>query len=302
MVRTNKNITVGARVEGCFGPLIPNPNPAIKRRVRSRVVGTVLRGLERHRWEVRFDFDGKQQEVRSNALKLVPASYGIPLNEASPSPSRTLASGRNSSSSDTTVTTTSVTAPATNVTASTIIGNDADADADPSIHDAFMEHEDDVAPDNDDEEDVNENADPPEIPNNDFCFTEDDFLRATQEYNDATRHHGIYNNRWDEIKQLEGHEEVCTNAKDGTVVWKVVPQVLDDELKDVREYEEKLFSDDKYNTYKKDVDDWDYNKSFWALWPSTIDEDISSLQEIITKENVKRKEKFQRPIKIITKR
>ena len=29
-------------------------------------------------------------------------------------------------------------------------------------------------------------------PNNDFCFTEEDFLRASNEMNDATRHQGIY--------------------------------------------------------------------------------------------------------------
>ena len=46
-------------------------------------------------------------------------------------------------------------------------------------------------------------------------------------------------------KELKGYEEVCTNTADGRLVWKVVPQVFDDELKDVREYEEKLFSDKK---------------------------------------------------------
>ena len=103
-----------------------------------------------------------------------------------------------------------------------------------------------------------------------------------------------------EIKELEGHKEVCTDTADGRVVWKVAPQVLDDELKDAREYKEKLFSDEKYNAHKNNTDDWDYNKSFCALWPSTIDNGILSLQEVIRNENVKRRENFQRPIKVIT--
>ena len=198
----------------------------------------------------------------------MPNGTGIPLNEETRSPLRTVASNRNSSSSTTTV----VTDP---FTASTVRET---ANVDAFIQDAFSEEEDNVEPA---PETPNNNTEQAQIPNNDFCFTEDDFVRVRQEHNDATRHQGIYNDTWDKIQELVGHEEVCTNLADGSVTWKVVPNVYDDELKDVRKHEEYLFSDVKYNTFKNDTYGWDYNKSFWALWPSTINNDVLLLEEVI---------------------
>ena len=74
-------ISVGCRVEGCYGPLVPNPNPNVKRRVRDRVVGTVLRAAGQHKWAVQFDFDGKVKTVASSGLKIVPQQSAIPLDE-----------------------------------------------------------------------------------------------------------------------------------------------------------------------------------------------------------------------------
>ena len=34
-------------------------------------------------------------------------------------------------------------------------------------------------------------------PNNDFCFTEDDFIDSVNNMNDATRHRSNYNSIWD---------------------------------------------------------------------------------------------------------
>ena len=42
-------ISVGCCVEGGHGSLISNPNPAIKRRIRSRDVGTVLRSVDQRK-------------------------------------------------------------------------------------------------------------------------------------------------------------------------------------------------------------------------------------------------------------
>ena len=53
--RVPNHIIVGSRVEGPYGPLGPNPNPLIKRRVRARVVGTVLKANAQHKWDVPFD-------------------------------------------------------------------------------------------------------------------------------------------------------------------------------------------------------------------------------------------------------
>ena len=61
-------------------------------------------------------------------------------------------------------------------------------------------------------------------PNNDFCFTEDDFLEARTNMNEATRHTGTYNLAWSEIKSLEGESVECRNA-DGVVTWKIVSGV-----------------------------------------------------------------------------
>ena len=45
-------IIVGSRVEGCHGPLAANTNPSIKRRRRVKVVGTILRAVGAHKWDV----------------------------------------------------------------------------------------------------------------------------------------------------------------------------------------------------------------------------------------------------------
>ena len=74
-------ISVGCRVEGCYGPLVPNPNPNVKRRVRDRVVGTVVQAAGQHKWVVQFDFDGKVKTVASSGLKIVPQQSAIPLDE-----------------------------------------------------------------------------------------------------------------------------------------------------------------------------------------------------------------------------
>lgn len=74
-------ISVGTRVEGSFGPLVANPNPNIKRRVRMRVTGTVMNAVGQHNWSVLFDFDGKTQEVHSRSLKIVQNETAIPSHE-----------------------------------------------------------------------------------------------------------------------------------------------------------------------------------------------------------------------------
>ena len=48
-----------------------NPNPNIKHRVRSKVVGTVIQAAELDKWKVVFDYDGKLKIVQSSSLKVV---------------------------------------------------------------------------------------------------------------------------------------------------------------------------------------------------------------------------------------
>ena len=75
------HISVGCRVEGAFGPLVPSPNPKVKRRVREKVCGTVIRAVDHRRWETVCDLDGEIKIVTSNSLKFVPDEFGIPLHE-----------------------------------------------------------------------------------------------------------------------------------------------------------------------------------------------------------------------------
>ena len=77
----SNRIHVGSGVEGPHGHLQPNPNPNVKRRVRARGVGTVLRAKGQHKWDVQFDVDGKIKECSSKSLKVVCAEVGIPVNE-----------------------------------------------------------------------------------------------------------------------------------------------------------------------------------------------------------------------------
>ena len=74
-------ILVGARVEGSHGPLITNPDASKKRRIRSKVVGTVVRAAGSQKWDVVFDYDGKSKEVSSKSLIVVPPETGIPVDE-----------------------------------------------------------------------------------------------------------------------------------------------------------------------------------------------------------------------------
>ena len=74
-------IGTGSRVEGSHGPLITNPNASIKRRVRSKAVGTVVKAAGPHKWDVVFDFDAKVKTVRSRSLTIVQNDVGIPLDK-----------------------------------------------------------------------------------------------------------------------------------------------------------------------------------------------------------------------------
>ena len=88
----SEQIVPGIRVTGSHGNLIPNPNPNVKRRVREKVVGTVMKAAGLHRWEVFFYYNKKVQVVSSKSLKIVPAETGIPLNEETTNDNDTIVS------------------------------------------------------------------------------------------------------------------------------------------------------------------------------------------------------------------
>ena len=77
----SSHVFVGRRVEGSFGPLILNPNPKQKRKMREKACSTAIRAVDQRRWEMVADIDGKIKIVTSNALKKFPDKYGILINK-----------------------------------------------------------------------------------------------------------------------------------------------------------------------------------------------------------------------------
>lgn len=71
----------GCRVSGNHGDLVRHPDANRKRRMRSEVVGTVIKAIGQHKWEVLFDYNNKTKTVTSKLLKVVDNDIGIPLHE-----------------------------------------------------------------------------------------------------------------------------------------------------------------------------------------------------------------------------
>ena len=71
-------------------------------------------------------------------------------------------------------------------------------------------------------------------PNNDFCFTEEDFLEQRNGMNDATRHQGTYHGVWSDIRAMVGEEVETKSNKDGNIVWKIVESVTDEDFNEIR--------------------------------------------------------------------
>ena len=141
------------------------------------------------------------------------------------------------------------------------------------------------------------------MPNNDFCFTEDDFIETRQQMNDAVRHQGTYMDAWSKIKALENHELTVTSAKDGALKWKVVPNVVHDDFEQIRN-EEENYIQSKNSVY---IDESKFSTDnfftgFWELWPKDIDDELARLNEIILFDNIKRKESYQKSIRKVKKK
>ena len=138
-------------------------------------------------------------------------------------------------------------------------------------------------------------------PNNDFCFTEDDFLEARTNMNEATRHAGSYNQTWSKIRALTG-DTVEVKHSEGNVMWTIVGSVEDDIFADRREAELKLFRDNfcPFVDAGECDDAEDLSKMFWYLWPVKAGDDLDKLNEIIEKENASNKETFRRTLKKVS--
>ena len=81
---SKKMIEAGQRVQGKFGPLIPNPEATLgkkSRRVRSNATGTVIRAVGGKKWLVKRDQDSKLIGVRTCMMKIINHAVGVPTDE-----------------------------------------------------------------------------------------------------------------------------------------------------------------------------------------------------------------------------
>ena len=141
-------------------------------------------------------------------------------------------------------------------------------------------------------------------------FTESDFMETQNMHNESMKHVSTYNEAWRQIREMEGKEVVSKGSiksGDGQVVWKVVDTVEEDVFREIRAHEIELFNTKSVPLFVNDDIDLtlkcgdDYSDIFWRLWPASIDNDLNKLNEGISKDNVERKKKFQRPIRTVTK-
>ena len=78
--RAEKRITTGQRVSGAHGPLVPNPNPLIKRHVHERIYGRVIEAVGSAKYLIKFD-DGVEKICTSRTLQTERNEISIPLVE-----------------------------------------------------------------------------------------------------------------------------------------------------------------------------------------------------------------------------
>ena len=319
MVQSSR-LFVGCRVAGCFGPFLSSTSESRRRRKRQRVVGTIIRAADLHKWDVIFDYNGTvKKDVSSRSLTIVSNDVGIPINNTINEETNNTVS--NTDMNDVTIyfiyvlTNFSVAkysqteAPEENINSDENENNITPSDpaADPVLDDDNVSDEDLDPPSDDDHEEEEAQIGPSDHPSQ--VFTEADFLESQNMNNESMRHMTTYHDAWRKIKDLVGTEVVCTSGSrnsDGQVVWKVVEVVKDDAFKQIRDSELKLFKDKKIgwlsdNDSDAEEDACDYNNAFWRLWPSKIEEDVKKLENIINKENVERKRRYQRPIRTVTK-
>ena len=181
-------------------------------------------------------------------------------------------------------------------------------DQDPSNDDAFEENED--GPEDQEEDGPEEEEDGPEEeaeeehPNNDFCFTQEDFIAYREGLNDATRHHSKHKKIWEEIKLLKGTEVKVESSKDGAITWKVVESVEEDEFIAAREAERekeevKIFGKESDEMLYDDesVTGLEHVQVFLKLWPGSLSKDLEKLNAQFDRANKDRKERYQRALR-----
>ena len=134
------------------------------------------------------------------------------------------------------------------------------------------------------------------LPNNDFCYGEEDFL--SEERRETQRHWDRSREAWEEIKSLKGDQVTISSSKDGNVTWKVVNHMMDDDMKEIKDREDSLL---KTASFVKGVKHNSTSDLFWKLWPTEINDDVHKFNKEIYEINKERKEHYQKVSKPITK-
>ena len=263
-------ISVGCRVVGSFGPFLSNPR-GFKRRIRQRVFGTVIQAISNGKFKVLFDFDGRKQSCSSKKLTVVDANAGIPLQELQVQDQDQQTQQLQQEQQQEEV---------------------QDVINEPSVMDASNEKEEDFFGVEEDEEDE------VQTPNNDFCFTQEDFIRGRDEMNLATQHMSRQRVAWEQIRLMEGEEYVSSSSNDGEIKWRVVRESTYDEMGDIIAKE---IDHLKRNPPLKDVSMLDsLNALFWYLYPGDVDEDVRYLNGCLVAVNEERKKHLNRVIKDVS--
>ena len=164
-------ISVGCHVVGSFGPFLSNPR-GFKRRIRQRVFGTVIQAILNGKLEVLFDFGGRKQSCSSKTLTVVNSNAGIPLQELQIQDQDQQIQQLQQEQQQEEV---------------------QDVINEPSVMDASNEKEEDFFGVEEDEEDEVQTL------NNDFCFTQEDFIRGRDEMNLATQHMSRQRVAWEKF-------------------------------------------------------------------------------------------------------
>ena len=91
------------------------------------------------------------------------------------------------------------------------------------------------------------------------------------------------------------------SGKYGKVVWKVVSAVTNDEMTPIIKREEDYLRTQTTH-FQGDTSSYpSLQDAFWSFWCEDVDKEIEKMTVIVTKENIERKRRFQRAIKIVTK-
>ena len=137
------------------------------------------------------------------------------------------------------------------------------------------------------EDDVEEplaenNSENMNAPNNDFCFTEHDFLPLAGP-SPALTHEDKYKKAQEHIESLNGRK-IKVGSGTEEIEWKVVPGVFQDDMADTIRAEKEAFEKNRLNF----VDDFP-NKFdlLLKMWPGDFWKDLDILNEYIEDNNKK---------------